>query len=256
MEFVIRQEGEFKYIQEGEGPSLILLHGLFGALSNWESVLETFSKKYTVYIPLLPVYDMPLLTTGVSSLAKFVEKFIAHKKITEQVCLLGNSLGGHVGLVFTLNNPEKVRAMMLTGSSGLYENSMGGTFPKREDYNFIKTKVEYTFYDPKTASKELVDEVFEIVNNREKVIRILAMAKSAMRHNLRKDLPNLTMPICLIWGKQDTITPPNVAEEFHELLPKSELNWIDKCGHAPMMERPEEFNAYLSKFLDKIYASS
>jgi pimeloyl-ACP methyl ester carboxylesterase len=229
---------------------------LFGALSNWESVLETFSKKYTVYIPLLPVYDMPLLTTGVSSLAKFVEKFIAHKKITEQVCLLGNSLGGHVGLVFTLNNPEKVRAMMLTGSSGLYENSMGGTFPKREDYNFIKTKVEYTFYDPKTASKELVDEVFEIVNNREKVIRILAMAKSAMRHNLRKDLPNLTMPICLIWGKQDTITPPNVAEEFHELLPKSELNWIDKCGHAPMMERPEEFNAYLSKFLDKIYASS
>jgi pimeloyl-ACP methyl ester carboxylesterase len=256
MEFVIRQEGEFKYIQEGEGPSLILLHGLFGALSNWESVLETFSKKYTVYIPLLPVYDMPLLTTGVSSLAKFVEKFIAHKKITEQVCLLGNSLGGHVGLVFTLNNPEKVRAMMLTGSSGLYENSMGGTFTKREDYNFIKTKVEYTFYDPKTASKELVDEVFEIVNNREKVIRILAMAKSAMRHNLRKDLPNLTMPICLIWGKQDTITPPNVAEEFHELLPKSELNWIDKCGHAPMMERPEEFNAYLSKFLDKIYASS
>jgi pimeloyl-ACP methyl ester carboxylesterase len=256
MEFVIRQEGEFKYIQEGEGPSLILLHGLFGALSNWESVLETFSKKYTVYIPLLPVYDMPLLTTGVSSLAKFVEKFIAHKKITEQVCLLGNSLGGHVGLVFTLNNPEKVRAMMLTGSSGLYENSMGGTFPKREDYNFIKTKVEYTFYDPKTASKELVDEVFEIVNNREKVIRILAMAKSAMRHNLRKDLQNLTMPICLIWGKQDTITPPNVAEEFHELLPKSELNWIDKCGHAPMMERPEEFNAYLSKFLDKIYASS
>lgn len=254
MNITIKHEGEFSYVEEGNenGPVLLLLHGLFGALSNWEDVLSKFSTKYRVLIPLMPVYTMPLLTTGVGSLAKFVHKFVEYKKLN-QFTLLGNSLGGHVGLVYVLEHPEFVHSMMLTGSSGLYENSMGGTFPKRENYEFIKTKVEYTFYDPKTASKELVDEVFEIVNNREKVIRILAMAKSAMRHNMRKDLPTIKQQTCLIWGRNDTITPPEVAEEFHQLIPNTELHWIDQCGHAPMMERSKEFNEILEGFLNKVY---
>jgi pimeloyl-ACP methyl ester carboxylesterase len=142
---------------------------------------------------------------------------------------------------------------MLTGSSGLYEEGMGGTYPKREDYNYMKERVEYTFYDPKTATKELVDEVYEIVNNRNKILRILSMAKSAMRHNLKKEIPKINVPVSLIWGKQDNVTPPEVGEEFHSLLPNSELTFIDKCGHAAMMERPEEFNVILEKFLNKIY---
>lgn len=252
MAIEVKHEGDYSYVDEGQGPVLLLLHGLFGALSNWEAVVNKFSPNYRVIIPLMPVYSMPLISTGVGSLAKFVHKFVQYKKIDE-FTLLGNSLGGHVGLVYTLDHPEKVKAMMLTGSSGLYENSMGGTFPKREDYNYIKTKVEYTFYDPQTASKELVDEVFEIVNNRDKVIRILAMAKSAMRHNMAKELPNIKQETCLIWGKNDTVTPPEVAEEFKTLLPNATLNWIDQCGHAPMMERPEEFNVILEAFLKKVY---
>jgi 2-hydroxy-6-oxonona-2,4-dienedioate hydrolase len=93
-----------------------------------------------------------------------------------------------------------------------------------------------------------VDEVFETVNDRLKVLRILTMAKSAIRHNMRKDIPNIKVPSCLIWGKNDTITPPEVGEEFHKLLPNSELHMLDKCGHAPMMERPVEFNAIADAF--------
>ena len=166
--------------------------------------------------------------------------------------MLGNSLGGHVGLIFTLNHPEFVKALVLTGSSGLYENSFGGTFPRRESYDFIKEKAALTFYDPKFATKELVDEVFATVNDRGRVIRILAMAKSAIRHNMSKELHKITIPVCLIWGKNDTVTPPEVGEEFHNIFPNSELNWIDKCGHAPMMEQPEEFNFYLNKFLERV----
>jgi pimeloyl-ACP methyl ester carboxylesterase len=140
---------------------------------------------------------------------------------------------------------------VLTGSSGLYENSFGGSFPRRESYDFIKEKVEFTFYDPATATKELVDEVFATVNDRNRVIRILAMAKSAIRHNMAKELYKIKIPVCLIWGKNDKITPPEVAIEFNETLPDSELHWIDRCGHAPMMERPEEFNAVLNRFLEK-----
>jgi pimeloyl-ACP methyl ester carboxylesterase len=251
MDFVLKEENGFSYIDEGEGEVLLLLHGLMGALSNWDKVIEDFKGEYRVIIPILPIYDLPLLTTGVKTMAKYVHKFIKFKKLSN-VTLLGNSLGGHVALIYVLAHPTMVKAMVLTGSSGLYENAFGGSFPRRGSYDFIKEKVEYTFYDPTVATKELVDDVFRIINDRHSVIRILAMAKSAIRHNMNKDLKNIHIPVALIWGKDDKITPPEVAIEFNRELPDSELHWIDKCGHAPMMERPVEFNAYLKGFLDKV----
>jgi pimeloyl-ACP methyl ester carboxylesterase len=247
---VIEQEG-FKYIETGEGEPLVLLHGLMGELSNWEHTLDKFRSNYKVIVPILPIYELPILTLGVKSLSKYIHRFLKFKKLN-QVVLVGNSLGGHVGLVFTVAHQEFVKALVLTGSSGLYENAFGGSFPRRESYDFIREKVEFTFYSPATATKELVDEVFKTVNDRSRVIRILALAKSAIRHNMAKELKKITIPVSLIWGKQDKVTPPDVAEEFHELLPNSELNWVDKCGHAPMMEQPEVFNDYLEKFLDRI----
>jgi pimeloyl-ACP methyl ester carboxylesterase len=251
MEYIIKEEKGFSYIEEGEGEVLLLLHGLMGALSNWGEVIEKFKGEYKVVIPMLPIYDLPLLTTGVKTLAKHVHKFIKFKEY-EKVTLIGNSLGGHVGLIYTLSHQEMVKALVLTGSSGLYENAFGGSFPKRESYDFIKEKVEFTFFDPATATKDLVDEVYATVNDRHKVLRILAMAKSAIRHNMSKDLSKITIPVSLIWGKNDKITPPEVALEFKQLLSDSELTWIDNCGHAPMMERPNEFNESLGKFLEKI----
>lgn len=247
---VIEQEG-FKFIEVGEGEPLVLLHGLMGELSNWEHTIEKFKSNYRVLVPILPIYELPILTLGVKSLSKYLHRFLKFKKL-DQVVLVGNSLGGHVGLVFTVAHQEFVKALVLTGSSGLYENAFGGSFPRRESYDFIKEKVEFTFYDPATATKELVDEVFQTVNDRSRVIRILALAKSAIRHNMAKELKRITIPVSLIWGKQDKVTPPDVAEEFHELLPNSELNWVDKCGHAPMMEQPVIFNEHLEKFLDRI----
>ncbi|MFA6085600.1 alpha/beta fold hydrolase [Mucilaginibacter sp.] len=251
MDYVLKEENGFNYIEAGEGETLLLLHGLMGALSNWEKVVEEFSPNYRVILPILPIYDLPLLTTGVRSLSKFIHKFIKFKKLSN-VVLLGNSLGGHVGLIYVLAHPGYVKALVLTGSSGLYENAFGGSFPKRESIDFVREKVQFTFYDPNTATDELVNEVFQTINDRHKVIRILAMAKSAIRHNMKKDLRKITMPVSLIWGRDDKITPPEVAVEFNELLPNAELHWIDKCGHAPMMEQPEEFNKYLAMFLNKI----
>jgi 2-hydroxy-6-oxonona-2,4-dienedioate hydrolase len=250
MQYEVKQLGKFKYIEEGEGEPLVLLHGLFGALSNFQDLVDHFRQNYRVVIPMLPLFDLSVLETSVNGLAKHVIKFIEARGF-DRVHLLGNSLGGHVGLVYTLKEQNKVKTITLTGSSGLFENGMGETYPKRGDYEFIKKKTELTFYDPKVATKDLVDEVYSIVNNRLKAIKVIALAKSAIRHNLGDELQDIKVPTCLIWGRNDTITPPMVAEEFKSLIPNSELHWIDKCGHAPMMEVPAEFNKILEQFLSE-----
>ncbi len=250
MEYLIKAEGDYQYIDEGQGESLLLLHGLFGALSNWAGVINHFKTKYRVIIPLMPIHDMPIKEAGCEGLTEFIEGFVDFKGL-DKFTVIGNSLGGHVALIYTLRHPEKIQRLILTGSSGLFENSMGGSYPKRGNYEYIKERVEYTFYDPKTASKELVDEVFEITNSIPKVMRIIAIAKSAQRNNMAKDIVHIKAPTLLIWGLNDTITPPEVGHEFNQLIPGSTLKFIDKCCHAPMMERPIEFNEIVTEWLNQ-----
>lgn len=251
MSYELKQDGKYKFIEEGEGEILLLLHGLFGALSNFNDLIGHFRNRYKVVVPILPLLDLDLLHTSVGGLQKFVNKFIEHRNYTG-IHLMGNSLGGHVALVHILKNPERIRSLILTGSSGLFENGMGDTYPKRGDKEYIRNKTALTFYDPAMATEELVNEVFEITNNRLKVIKIIALAKSAIRNNLGEELSQVKQPTCLIWGNNDTITPPFVGKEFHRLIPNSELHFIDKCGHAPMMEVPLEFNRILDGFLAKL----
>ena len=251
MSYEIKQDGKFKFIEEGEGDVLMLLHGLFGALSNFQDLIEHFRKQYKVVVPILPLLEMDLLNTTVGGLQKFVNRFIDQRNYTA-INLLGNSLGGHVALVHILRNPAKIKSLILTGSSGLFESAMGDSYPKRGDKEYIRNKTAFTFYDPAMATDELVNEVFEITNNRLKVIKIIALAKSAIRNNVGEELKNIQQPTCLIWGQNDMVTPPFVGEEFHKLIPNSELHFIDKCGHAPMMEVPAEFNTILEAFLQKV----
>ncbi|HVX26768.1 MAG TPA: alpha/beta hydrolase [Parafilimonas sp.] len=255
MQYELKKLDKFKFIEEGEGETIILLHGLFGALSNFENLIDHFKKSYRVVVPMLPMFELDLLHTSVGGFAKYIHKFI-EKKGYADYHLLGNSLGGHIALVHILKYPEKIKSLILTGSSGLYESGMGDSYPRRGDYEYIKKKTEVTFYDPATATPQLIDEVYEICNNRLQLIRILALAKSAIRNNLGEELGQIKQPTLLVWGNQDTVTPPFVAEEFHKLIPNSELKFIDKCGHAPMMEQPQEFNIALEEFLTKIKTSA
>jgi pimeloyl-ACP methyl ester carboxylesterase len=241
--------GKFKYLEVGSGKPILILHGLMGSLSNFQGVTDYFPKEgYKVIIPMLPIYDLPLLKTNVKQFAQYVNSFIDHLELTD-VILLGNSLGGHIGLLVSLLFPEKIKGLIITGSSGLYENSMGESYPKREDRGYMTRKCQEVFYDPKVATDEIVDEVFETVNDRKKLIKILAIAKSAIRHNMAKDLPKIQVPTAIIWGENDIVTPPDVGHDFNRLLPNSNLYWIENCGHAPMMEHPDLFNDLMVKWL-------
>ncbi len=252
-QFPEKIEGKFKYIETStdKEETIVLLHGLMGGMSNFVGVINHFKESYNVVLPTLPIYELPIISISMQAYVDFLFEFMRHKQY-DKVHLVGNSLGGHIGLMFTIQHQDKVASLTLTGSSGLYESAMGTSFPKRGSYEYIENKTRETFHDPSVATKELVDELFETVNDRGKAIRIVATSKSAVRHNLSDKLHLIKIPVLLIWGKQDIVTPPFVGEKFHELIEGSQLRWIDKCGHAPMMEHPEHFNKYLDSFLKEL----
>ncbi|WP_294322931.1 alpha/beta hydrolase [uncultured Chryseobacterium sp.] len=253
MIFSTKKEKKYTFIEAGEGHPLVLLHGLMGGLSNFDKMVDFFSDRgFKVYVPQLPIYELPVLNTNLTTLAKYIAKFLeAH--VEGPATIVGNSMGGHVGLILALARPDLVKNLVLTGSSGLYERTFGDSFPRKNDRSYIRKKTEEVFYDPSVATESLVDEVFAVVNDRMKGIKTVMLARSAIKHNMLNDLPKIKTPTCLIWGRNDNVTPPEVAEDMHKFIPNSDLFWIDKCGHAAMMEKPDEFNEILYSWLkDKV----
>ena len=245
-------ERKTNYLEEGHGEPIVLLYGLFGSVNNFRPLIDHLKLSYRVIVPVFPFYEMGIGVT-IFSLTKFVDRLITELEL-ETFHLLGNSMGGHIALLYTLEHPEKVVSLILSGSSGLYECGMGDSFPRRGDYNYIKAKTEQTFFSPETATKELVDEIYSTVNSR-KALQILSLAKSTIHNNLEKELSKIKSPCCLIWGRNDHVTPPDVAIKFHRSIAGSELHWINDCGHVPMLETPAAFNKILDGFLKPVTAN-
>lgn len=228
--------------------NMVLLHGLFGQLSNWDSVVEQFRGSYNVYVPSLPIYDTTK-NDPLYFLVDDLEKFIEGNQLRD-IILVGNSLGGHVAILYAARNGHNVEKLILTGSSGLYENTTMSGFPKRSTESYIKERVEYTFHDPAVATEELIADVLSITTDSKKCLGVLRVAKSAQRHYVADLLPQISAPTLLIWGKEDRITPLHVAHEFAAMIPDTQLVVLSECGHAPMMEKPAEFNVALQQYLN------
>ena len=244
------EKKKYQYVEQGKGKVLLLLHGLFGTVDNWESVLNYFSPAYKVVIPKLPIHTLPIKEASLEGLVSFLESFIAYKQY-KNLTIVGNSMDGHIAIIYTLKNSVNVKQLVLTGSSGLFENTMGDAYLRRGDYAHIKKLIEYTFFDPKTVDKHFIDEIFKITNNVFKAIRIVKIAKSVRKNNMADKIMYLKQPTLLIWGLNDTITPPKVAHEFSYFIPNTKLRFINECCHAPMMEQSEKFNVILENFLQQ-----
>jgi 2-hydroxy-6-oxonona-2,4-dienedioate hydrolase len=227
--------------------NIILLHGLLGNLNNWEKVKQKFGKRHKVWVPELPLFDVTL-TSHLDKLVIFLAKYIAHNQIKGPI-LVGNSLGGHVALLYILKHPGTVKKLVLTGSSGLYENTLGVSFPRIKDYQYIKNKVSDVFDRKEVVDEAMVKHVFNIVQHKMKVLALIGLARDAQKQNLKNELPLIKVPTLLVWGLQDVVTPPEVGKQFYDLLPNAKLHYLNHCGHAPMMEQPELFNDFLEKFL-------
>jgi len=244
------KEPQFKTVEMGNaGPDVVLLHGLFGALSNWDTVqplIARYAKPIALSLPLLSAHRSEV---KVKSLAVYTEYFVRSREFTP-VTLCGNSLGGHVALRMCLGAPELVDCLILTATSGLYEHSVD-SLPVRPGYEFVREHMEKVFFNQKFVTEEAIGEIVQILEDRARVLNLIHAARSAKKDNLKDLLGQIKVPTLLLWGEDDTVTTMEVAEMFHSLIPNSQLISIKNCGHAPMIEHPEWFAEEVRKFLGK-----
>lgn len=248
--FEVYTHNEYRFIKISPDTSsdinLVFLHGMFGGLSNFDMLMGRL-KNVNIFVPDIPLYDMKRSNLTIPKLAEWVRGFVTELNI-ENPIILGNSLGGHIALQYALMYQEDVRGLVLTGSSGILENDFGNTFPRRKDREYIRKQANLTFYED-LADDTLVDEIMEVTESPSRLVKLLSIARSTHTHNMEEELHKIKVPTLLVWGEEDIITPPGVAKIFLKEMPNAKLKWIEKCGHAPMMERPDEFTNFMQEYL-------
>lgn len=229
-------------------PVLVLLHGMFGAADNWRDCADYLGRRWQVRVPELPVWDLPRAETGVHSLVAHLERWLDAEHL-DRVVLGGNSLGGHIALTLALQRPERVEALVLVGSSGLFERGLESQTPRRPTREWIRSKIRHVFFEESHVTDALVDQVLHTISDYDRLAKIVRMAKSAKQDNMRGVLHRVRCPVLLVWGADDAITPSDAAHEFKKHIPHAELQFISRCGHAPNIERPLEVSAIMESFL-------
>lgn len=231
----------------GAPKTILLLHGLFGRVTNWESTWRYYSPRYRVGALDFDLYNPKAQFHNIDSLTKLTLKFMDRHQI-ESAAVFGNSLGGHVALKLALEHPDRVVALVLCGSAGLVERGYSQV-PSAPTVEYAKQRISEVFYDQKFATEELFMEVYTVIQSTRNKLRIIKLARSSRNMNMLDHLPEIATPTLLVWGNQDGITPPEVGRTFAEKMPNAQICFIDECGHAPNIEKPDELNVAADRFL-------
>ncbi len=249
-----------RFVEEGggspEGRCVLLLHGMIGGPGHWDgSIPAVVEAGFRAVVPRIPVFGLPRSRATVAGLTDWMVGFMDALGLHCPV-VVGNSLGGHMAALLAIRHTDRVRALGLVGSSGVQELDMGVAVMRRKDRDFIRLRAALTFHDPAHVTDRLVDSIMETINDRSRALRLIHLARSARRETVTDELSGVSVPTLVVWGRQDQVTPPSVAETLSRLLPQTTLHWMDQCGHAPMMEHPERFGELLGDFLAGLADSS
>jgi pimeloyl-ACP methyl ester carboxylesterase len=222
-----------------------------GKNEHWFRALPSLVDRAECFFVQMPLLEMRGTGCSVSGVTQLTASLV-ESLVEEPVVLVGNSLGGHVALRVALSRPELVRGLVLVGSSGLFERSLERDVQHSPSEAWLQRKIGELFYDPGNMWPEMVEEAFETLSRRTAARALVKLGRSAKRDHLGEELPRIDVPCLIAWGKQDTVTPPEVAEQFASLLPRSELRWIDRCGHAPQIERGAELGELIRGYLGRL----
>ncbi len=249
--FEMKVNGGHVYLEVGHGTPLIFCHGIFGSFKNFAEIGKRLSGQYRVIVPCMPMYDAPLSKCTVLDLSIYLESFCQDLDL-KNVVLAGNSMGGGTVLLYAVKNLPNVSRLMLFASSGLSFIPMRGGALKIKNRQYVEELMSDIFYGPAPFTEDEFQEVYEALQNKSTLLRIVGFTRSTKNNFLHGELHKLKdVPTLIIWGKQDTVTPPFIAEEFKECLPHAELHYLDECGHVPTYEKPQECGDLIESFLKK-----
>lgn len=232
----------------GRGAPVVFLHGLLGVKEHFAPSAALLADRVECWLVQAPLLELRGAQCSVHAAAEMVSAFL-NEHVPTPAVLVGNSLGGHLALRIALEQPERVRGIVLSGSSGLFERTFEKDVQHRPSHDWVQRKITGLFCDPSRVPDGLIDRAHEELSERKAARSLVRLSRTAKADHLGSLLPFITTPTLLLWGREDSVTPPSVAEEFRTLLPNAEIHWIEQCGHAPMIERPIEFAMGIRQFL-------
>ena len=260
---------QIRYVSIGNGPPLLLVHGFGEFIEVWIYNIPSLSERFTVYAMDMPghgkseepgqEYNLPFAT-------KFITSFINAMGI-QRTNMIGHSLGGLACLSVTLDFPDKVDKLILVDSDGFSKETpliyrlatlplLGEIMLKPTVKAAIRAGMKKRFYNPELITEEWVDLSFKYMKMPKTKDTLLNIVRSNTTINgfhpevvITDKLHLVNVPTLIIHGMQDTVIPIQQAREASNLIPHAKLKVIEKCGHNPHLEKPEEFNQAVLEFL-------
>lgn len=257
------------YRVEGTGFPIVLIHGTSSSLHTWNDWTSVLKKKYRVIRMDLPAFGItgPNTTAdySIKSYTNFLHQFLTKIKL-DKFHLGGNSLGGNIAWNYTLEHPEKIDKLILIDASGLPTNKpqpaifkmaktpiLNSLFLYVTPKFFIKKNIKEVYEDDNKITDELITRYQKMtlrVGNRQAFLDRAKLDFSIERNNNLERLKHIKTPTLLIWGAKDNWIPLNNGKRMDSVLPNSKLVVLEKSGHVPMEESPEESLVILNDFLN------
>jgi pimeloyl-ACP methyl ester carboxylesterase len=240
----------------GSGPALLFLHGA-GGNAGWQAYHEELSRRYTVYVPSQPGFNgtgRPEWVYTIADVAHFNQQMVQQLGLNQYV-LMGSSMGGWLAAEMAAMSHHNLKALILVDAAGIK--------PQSSDIAEIfmvsaQTRLKQRFFDPTQVAnyqqytRQLTPEEQQVEHGNREMASRLCWKPYLHNPSLPHYLRGVTTPTLIVWGRQDAIIPVECGELFRQALPNATLRVIDRCGHSPALEKPQEFLQAVNEFLARL----
>ncbi len=251
---VIVYGASIRYFEAGQGPAVILLHGLGAVKEVWMANLGSLSAKYHVYAIDQVGFgrsDKPLLDYEIATFSDFLLGFLRTQKLSKAT-LVGNSLGGWIAADFAVGHPEMIDKLVLVDSGGLPWAKNVAVNVNPSSLAETRELLQSLFYNKNLVTDDFVLQVFtDHVHNNDAYTIQRTRAGFAQNQFVDTKLASIHAPTLIIWGRDDELLPESEGEKFRDGIPGAKLVVFEQCGHVPQIEKASDFNRVLLDFLGK-----
>lgn len=254
--------------EAGEGPALILLHGLSATHANWEHTIPAFAGRWRVVAPDLPGHGSsgkPDAPYTIDFYAGVIRSLGRQLGLSDAV-VVGNSLGGQIAIELALSYPAWTRALVLAAPAGAFGplslRALGWALGAATRPGVLRLTL------PRTLERCFYDRAQPGLDMRRRLLaerlsapdyphfaRAVSRSLAGALHGSGQALHRLTQPTLVVWGRDDRVLPFWGSRWLMRAVPHARFAALDRCGHLPMLEQPAEFNRLTADFLRSVEAA-